>query len=143
MAVIQKQDKSDKPHFVSYRKFIRHLIRNIAIGLVISGLSLYAGMAGYHYIEKLSWVDAYENAAMILSGMGPVNNPTTTLGKIFAGTYAIFSGLIFIVIIGVLFAPIYIRFFKKYLLETNEEPKSDKSKATASKTNGQDSSVAK
>lgn len=118
-----EQNKTGKPHLVSRKRFIQHLIRNLAAGILISALSLYMGMAGYHYTENLPWVDSYLNAAMILSGMGPVNNPNSTIGKLFAGSYALFSGLIFIVIIGVIFAPIYFRFFKKYILEADEEPK--------------------
>ncbi len=123
MVAQQQKNEAEKPHLVSRRKFVNHLIRNLLLGILISILSLYMGMVGYHYTEHLSWVDSYLNAAMILSGMGPVNNPNSTIGKLFAGSYALFSGLIFIVIIGVIFAPVYFRFFKKYILETNEEPK--------------------
>jgi hypothetical protein len=75
--------------------------------------SLFVGMLGYYYFEHLSWPDAFVNAAMILSGMGPLNPLNTTAGKIFAGCYALYSGLIFIVILGIILAPIIHRFFHK------------------------------
>lgn len=74
-------------------------------------------MAGYHYYESMSWVDAYVNAAMILSGMGPVNPLQTDAGKIFAGSYALFSGIVFLVVIAVIFAPVIHRFLHKFHLE--------------------------
>ncbi|CAN5404676.1 hypothetical protein BH10PSE19_BH10PSE19_19650 [soil metagenome] len=75
-------------------------------------------MLGYHHYEKMTWVEAYVNAAMILSGMGPVSTMTTSAGKIFAGSYALFSGLAFIVIVGVIFGPIVHRWFHKFHLDS-------------------------
>lgn len=86
-------------------------------GGIIAG-SLSIGMAGYHGFEGLPWVDAFVNAAMILSGMGPVGTLQTTAGKVFAGCYALFSGLAFITAIGVVFAPIFHRFLHKFHLES-------------------------
>lgn len=97
--------------------FIWRLGRNMLIGLSIIFLSLLLGMAGYHYYESMSWVDAYVNAAMILSGMGPVNTLQTDAGKIFAGSYALFSGIVFLVVIAVIFAPVIHRFLHKFHLE--------------------------
>ncbi|HSX11156.1 MAG TPA: hypothetical protein VLF94_05530 [Chlamydiales bacterium] len=77
-------------------------------------------MAGYSYFEKMGWVDAYENAAMILSGMGPADTITTAGGKIFAGTYALFSGIIFLVVIAILIAPIFHRFFHSFLVSDHK-----------------------
>jgi hypothetical protein len=76
-------------------------------------------MLGYHLFEKMSWVDAFVNASMILSGMGPLGPLNTNAGKIFAGFYALFSGLAFIVIIAVIFSPVIHRFFKKIHLESS------------------------
>jgi hypothetical protein len=72
---------------------------------------------GYHYFGELSWLDALLNASMILSGMGPVNELRTTAGKLFATFYALFSGVAFITIVGVLFAPVIHRFLHKFHLE--------------------------
>lgn len=85
-------------------------------GIVAGSLSI--GMAGYHGFEGQPWVDAFVNAAMILSGMGPVGTLQTTAGKVFAGCYALFSGLAFITAIGVVFAPIFHRFLHKFHLES-------------------------
>ena len=78
-------------------------------------------MLGYHFFEKMPWVDAFVNAAMILSGMGPMGALATTNGKIFAGCYALFSGLAFILIIGLIFAPILHRLFHRFHLENDDE----------------------
>jgi hypothetical protein len=79
------------------------------------------GIIGYHYFENLSWIDAFANAAMILSGMGPLTTLQTESGKLFAGCYALFSGLAFIVIIGVVFAPVVHRFLHKFHLESESK----------------------
>ena len=70
-------------------------------------------MLGYHYLVGLSWIDSYENAAMILSGMGPLASPVTTAGKIFAGSYALFSGIAVLAIAGVIAAPLVHRFLHR------------------------------
>ncbi|MEK7832751.1 MAG: hypothetical protein AAB401_16780 [Acidobacteriota bacterium] len=82
--------------------------------------SLFAGMSGYHFFEKLSWVDSFANAAMILSGMGPLAQPVTTGGKIFAGAYALYSGLAVVMIAGITFAPIVHRFLHKLHAEPDD-----------------------
>ena len=98
-------------------EFYKVVVRNSVIGALMILIALLIGMIGYHHYETMSWVDAYCNAAMILSGMGPVSTLQTTGGKIFAGSYALFSGLTFIAIIGVIFAPIFKRFFHKMHLD--------------------------
>lgn len=97
--------------------FLRRLSRNLFIGLAIIAVSLVIGMMGYHHFEKMDWVDAYVNAAMILSGMGPVTTLDTDAGKIFAGTYALFSGIVFLVVIAVIFAPVVHRYLHKFHME--------------------------
>ena len=77
---------------------------SVAASLVM--LSLGIGMAGYAYFEHLGWLDAFLNSAMLLGGMGPVNNPQTSGGKLFAGLYALYSGLVFLVTVGVVLAPV-------------------------------------
>ena len=69
---------------------------------------------GYHQTEGLPWLDALLNASMILSGMGPVQELHTTAGKLFASFYALFSGVMFITLAGVLFAPVFHRFLHKF-----------------------------
>src|SRR4051812_13542103 len=92
------------------RAYYARLVRSVAIASAIIAGSLVIGMAGYHGYESLSWLDAFVNAAMILSGMGPVSPLQTSAGKVFAGCYALFSGLAFITSIGVVFAPVFHRF---------------------------------
>ncbi len=98
--------------------FYARLARSAALAGGIVTVSLGIGMAGYHAFERLSWVDAFVNAAMLLSGMGPVNPLQTNAGKVFAGCYALFSGLAFITAVGVVFAPIFHRFLHKFHLES-------------------------
>lgn len=73
--------------------FIWRIGRSLVVVSFVVAAALLAGVSGYHYIEGLGWVDAFLNAAMILGGMGPVNELHTDAGKIFAGSYALFSGL--------------------------------------------------
>lgn len=101
----------------SLPRFWGHMARSIGLAIVLVFIALLMGMCGYHYFEALPWVDAFTNASMILSGMGPLAHPGTTNGKIFAGLYALFSGLFFIIIMGLILAPILHRFFHKLKLE--------------------------
>lgn len=103
--------------------FIAHLTRNIVLGLVFIAGALYAGMLGYHFTEGMTWIDSFINAAMILSGMGPVTPLATSAGKLFAGCYALFSGLAFIAIIAIIFSPVIHRFFRKIHIESAQEAK--------------------
>jgi hypothetical protein len=93
--------------------FYARLLRSVLVGVVLIVGSLIAGMLGYRYLEQLSWIDAYENAAMILSGMGPMYQPQSVAGKLFAGSYALFSGIAVLVIAGVIFAPVVHRFLHR------------------------------
>lgn len=97
--------------------FIQRMMWN---GLVVTGIlfiCLMIGILGYHFWGPMSWIDALHNASMILSGMGPVAEITTTVGKIFSSFYALFSGVAFITNIGVLISPVAHRFFHKLHLE--------------------------
>jgi len=90
---------------VSPRHFIRRLILHTAGSLVLIVFSLLLGMSGYHYYEQLPWRDAFLNAAMLLGGMGPVEAPQTDGGKLFAGLYALYAGLVFLIAAGLIVAP--------------------------------------
>lgn len=94
--------------------YIQRLFKTFALCTLAILLALGIGIWGYHRFEKLSYIDSFLNAAMILSSMGPAEIPTTFEGKLFAGLYALFSGLIFIVIIGVMFSPVIHRIFHKW-----------------------------
>lgn len=101
--------------------FIVHLIRNIMLSFSFILFSLFGGMWGYHHFENMPWIDSFANAAMILSGMGPLGTLQTYNGKLFAGFYALYSGLALIIALGVFFSPIMRRFFHKLDLDTEEE----------------------
>lgn len=97
--------------------FYKRLFRAIVVGLLLVITAEFIGMLGYHYLEGISWIDAFVSAAMILSGMGPMGTLQTNSGKIFAGFYALFSGLLFIAILSIVFAPVVHRFFHKMHLK--------------------------
>ena len=105
---------------ISTRSFIFRIITSIIIGLLLTFLALLLGMMGYHFFEKMSWLDAFANAAMILSGMGPLEPLKTSAGKLFAGFYAIFSGLAFILIIGIIFAPAVHRILHTFHIDEDQ-----------------------
>jgi hypothetical protein len=101
--------------------YYARLARSAATGLLVIVAALGAGMLGYHRFEGMPWIDAFANAAMILSGMGPLAPLTTADGKLFAGCYALFSGLVFVVVIGIVFAPVVHRFMHRFHLEADSK----------------------
>jgi len=103
--------------------FYRRVANSAMLGLAIILVSLGVGITGYRFLEHMSWLDSFVNAAMILSGMGPVSPLQTHIGKFFAGCYALFSGLAFITSMGVFFAPVFHRFLHRFHLETKKEDK--------------------
>jgi hypothetical protein len=95
-----------KRHYVlPWHRFIRRASRHLFIGLAIFSVAVGVGTLGYHTAGHLPWLDSFLNASMILSGMGPVDRMTTTAGKLFASLYALFSGVVFIGVMGVVLAP--------------------------------------
>jgi len=93
--------------------FARRLALHFALALGLLLASLAIGMLGYAYFEHLSWLDAFLNSAMLLGGMGPVDVPRTAAGKLFAGLYALYAGLVFIVTAALVFTPMLHRLFHK------------------------------
>ncbi len=87
------------------RHFVRRLIMHSLGSLALIVVSLFIGMLGYHHYEDLPWRDAFLNAAMLLGGMGPVESPRTDGGKVFAGFYALYAGLVFLIAASVALAP--------------------------------------
>jgi hypothetical protein len=103
-------------------QFLRRVARHFGFGLAVIAGSLAIGMLGYRYFEGMAWIDAYLNAAMLLGGMGPVDPQLTTeAGKLFAGLYALYAGMVVLVVAGVLFAPVFHRFIHRYHLEEDEQ----------------------
>jgi hypothetical protein len=104
-----------KPHPpIPRRMFVRRLLLHMAAALALFLVSLLLGMAGYTYFEHLPWRDAFLNSAMLMGGMGPVDAPRTDGGKLFAGVYALYAGLVFLVGAGLIFAPVVHRVMHKF-----------------------------
>jgi hypothetical protein len=104
---------------ISQRYFARRLIMHFITSVAMVVVSLFLGMVGYRYYEELPWRDAFLNAAMLLGGMGPVDAPRTDGGKLFAGAYALYAGLVFLVAAGLVFAPAFHRMLHLFHWEDN------------------------
>jgi hypothetical protein len=100
--------------------FLRRLGEVVALSAAIVVASLAVGMWGYRHFEHLAWRDAFLNAAMLLGGMGPVETPVTPGGKLFAGFYALYAGLILLVSVGIVLTPIFHRLMHKFHLEEED-----------------------
>jgi hypothetical protein len=98
------ETKSQAP--LSRAAFAKRLLVHLSVAVGLLLVSLGVGMIGYYYFERLHWLDGFLNSAMLLGGMGPVNNPATPGGKLFAGLYALYAGLVFIVSAGLVFTPV-------------------------------------
>jgi len=109
-----------KQPLLSRREFLVRQLTYLFVALLIIAGSLFLGMLGYHLLEKLTWIDSLVNAAMILGGMGPVAELHTYGGKLFASFYALYSGIIFLVVVGVIFVPLYHRFLHRFHLEMED-----------------------
>jgi hypothetical protein len=96
---------------------LRRVGRTLLAGGVVIVLSLVLGMAGYRLTEGMAWLDAFLNASMILGGMGPVDTLHTAAGKLFAGFYALYSGLVLVFTAGLLLAPFMHRLLHRFHLE--------------------------
>ena len=104
--------------------FFRRVARNTALSAGFIAGALAIGMVGYHGTEGLSWLDAFLNASMILTGMGQVSELHTSAGKLFAGCYALFAGVAFLTAVAVLFAPLFHRFLHRFHLDfDHRDPK--------------------
>lgn len=97
-----------------------------SVGIIV--LSLFGGIVGYHYLANLSWVDSLLNAAMILTGMGPVNPMLSTSAKLFSSFYALFSGIVFLTTIAVFISPVLHRFMATLHMDEGEKEKITKGK---------------
>ena len=103
------------------KDFLRRVGRYSLFALSLVTISWTVGILGYRMFEGMSWLDAILNSAMILSGMGPVNQLYTDAGKLFASFYALFSGIVFLISVGVLTAPIIHRFLHQFHLRAMED----------------------
>jgi len=103
------------------QEFAGRLVRSIVIGALIVAAALFGGMAGYHVFEGLDWIDSFVNAAMILSGMGVLAAPVSVEGKLFAGLYAIFCGLVLIAATAIMFTPVIHRFLHQMHMDDEDD----------------------
>lgn len=102
---------------LGWPEFLRRAGRHAFWALVALSCAVGIGTVGYHLLGRLAWIDAFLNASMILGGMGPVDRMETTTAKLFSALYALFSGLVFIGIAGVVLAPWVHRLVHRFHLE--------------------------
>lgn len=112
-------EHSKRP-LASSRKYVQRQLKFVLYSLLLLGVSLGIGIVGYHYLGGLGWIDSLLNASMILTGMGPVNPMQTDASKIFASFYALFSGVAFLTMAAVMFAPLIHRFLHKMNIDIEE-----------------------
>jgi hypothetical protein len=103
---------------ISRREFARRVVLHFLVAVGIVMLSLVVGMAGYHELARFSWLDSFLNASMLLGGMGPVGDIPTSSGKVFAGVYALYAGLVLIAASAVMLTPVLHRLLHRFHLET-------------------------
>ena len=109
---------SDRP--INRTHFLRRVTLHAAFAGAVVAVSLLLGMAGYHFIGHLPWIDAFENAAMLLGGMGPVGVVTSASGKIFAGVFALYAGLVFLVTTALMLVPVFHHVLHRFHWEASE-----------------------
>jgi hypothetical protein len=100
--------------------FVKRMAASAVMAGILIAAALFIGIAGYHWIARLAWVDSLLNASMILGGMGPVNPLATAGAKIFASGYALFSGLVFIAVMGIVLAPAVHRMLHKFHIDEED-----------------------
>ena len=111
------------------QEFLRRQLIAVVVSFALLLVWIFLGMLGYHILADLPWVDAFLNTAMIVGGMGPVDLLPSDAAKIFAGVYAILSGVILLSSFGVLAAPLYHRFLHKFHLDIEDDDAVKKTKA--------------
>lgn len=100
--------------------YFARLARSVAIALLITSVALVAGIIGFVLFAHLTPLDAFLNAAMLLSGMGPTEDYPGTAGKIFGGLYALFSGLFMLVVVGLVLTPVFHRMLHQFHLDEDD-----------------------
>lgn len=112
------EKKHQRPLTLS--QFVVRMLRSAVFAVLLLAVALGVGILGYHVLEGLPWTDSFLNASMILGGMGPVDPMKTEAGKIFAGCYALFSGLAFIALAGLMFTPVAHRLLHHFHYEADQ-----------------------
>jgi len=116
------ETQTNRARFKAARRLLaRRLLVCVSVAGFLIGLSLFGGVAGYHFLEQMAWIDAFVNASMILSGMGPVSELQTSGGKFFAGCFALYSGLVLILVTGLILAPIVHFVLHRFHLEAKSK----------------------
>jgi hypothetical protein len=110
-----------RQRLLSRPAFLKRLARHGGWALVLVVGSLALGTLGFHLLSEQAWFDAFLNSAMLLGGMGPVGDLGSTSGKIFAALYALYAGLVFLIVAGLLFAPVFHRMLHRFHLDTADD----------------------
>lgn len=109
--------ESHRQPLIAHSAFLRRVLSHLAAALLLIIGSLALGMAGYVCFEQLSWLDAFLEASMLLGGMGPLHAPLTDAGKLFAGFYALYAGLVFIATAALILGPVVHRVLHRFHLD--------------------------
>ena len=106
---------------ISQREYLQRQFHSVLIACIIVLVALVPGLAGYHWLEGLPWVDSLLNASMILASMGPMDHPQTQAGKLFASGYALFLGIVFVAVATILVAPFAHRLLHRFHVVTESD----------------------
>jgi len=127
---VAKQSRKFKTSWLSYEHrndqlaprsvFIKRVIAALAVALALILVALTIGISGYHFIAGFNWVDSLLEASMILGGMGPIKELPSDSAKVFASIYALFSGIIFIGVMGIILAPVVHRIMHKFHVDEKD-----------------------
>lgn len=112
------ESRHQKP--LTRKQFTRRVMAHGLVVITILLLSVILGMAGYMYFEQMPAIDAFQNTAMLLGGMGQVNAPQTNVGKLFTGLFALYAGLVFIVAAALVFAPVLHRLLHRFHWDSDQ-----------------------
>lgn len=117
--------KGDK--LLPFPRFLGRVGFSLLLALGLATVALLLGTLGYHYVAELGWIDAELNAAMILTGMGPVDPMRSTASKIFASVYALFGGIVFLTSVGIVLSPVFHRVVHRFHLDDDSGSPDSKS----------------
>jgi hypothetical protein len=121
----QTKDRTSSKQFKSITILVYKFLNYLALSAIFIALGLVVGVLGYHWAADLSWLDALVEASMILSGMGPINPLLTTSAKVFASLYALFSGLIFVIAMGIVLSPLVYSLLNQFHINLKQESNED------------------
>lgn len=110
-----------RQRLLSRRAFAQRLARHGGWALLLVLGSLAVGMLGFHLLSRQPWIDALLNSAMLLGGMGPVGDLGPASGKLFASAYALYAGLVFLIVAGLLFAPVFHRVLHRFHVDADHD----------------------